>query len=525
MRHPTGDPQNSTVMPRPGSRPKTATRLGCGILAGLLLALLGGCTALDQPAAGVTVSASFVTPRLGQPYAALAQRAQDTLEHQFYDGAGRWHMCVPHTCGTSDGDWGADSLTYALWLRWRLAADASQPPILAALTGTAQTYAKGSDGWSDVPMWDSIADAREYQVTHDPAALAKAVAAYRFVAVDNTKRYAAGACPTINYQIMDGGANKLKTLETDSNYVKAALLLYELTNDPSYLREARNKYAAIRRYFLDPAVALYSVYVFDDGKSCTQLPGRYFSSVNGNMIWNGIRLAAVTGTASYRDDALATARAAQKYLADSSGGYAALQAENDISEPLVEAMYDLATLEHQGFARDWLLAAASASQSAVTPDGAYARNLDGPAPLGPVTAWQTNGGLALQFAAGALDPRGRPANVGYWEAARYVAHDVMLGGSPVSFTFTGRAVAIIGTVGEKCCESGHARVFLDGTETANRSGIWQNKSASGRTLPDSVLFAWRWTSAGTHVVEVQPGVANGKEGTSFFHMTGYYVVS
>jgi hypothetical protein len=68
-------------------------------------------------------------------------------------------------------------------------------------------------------------------------------------------------------------------------------------------------------------------------------------------------------------------------------------------------------------------------------------------------------------------------------------------------------------------------VFLDGTETTNRSGIWQNKSASGRTLPDSVLFAWRWTSAGTHVVEVQPGVANGKEGTSFFHMTGYYVVS
>jgi hypothetical protein len=54
-------------MPRPGSRPKTATRLGCGILAGLLLALLGGCTALDQPAAGVTVSASFVAPRLEQP--------------------------------------------------------------------------------------------------------------------------------------------------------------------------------------------------------------------------------------------------------------------------------------------------------------------------------------------------------------------------------------------------------------------------------------------------------------------------
>jgi hypothetical protein len=460
----------------------------------------------------------------GVTYATLAERALDTLEHRYYDGAGHWHMCVPLRCGTASGDWGADALTYAVWLRWKLAPDASQPPILAGMLATAHRFAPGQSSWSDVPMWDSIASSREYEVTHDPSALDKAVAAFRFVAVDSRPRYAAGACPDIDYQLMDGGGNKLKTLETDANFVKAALLLYELTRDPFYLQQAQDKYAAVRRYFLDPDVALYSVYVFDDGRSCAQVPGRYFGSVNGDMIWSGIRLAAVTGTASYRDDAVATGQAVRRYLADAAGGYAALQAENDVIEPLIEGMYDLATIEHQDFARDWLLACASAAASALTPDGGYARNFAGPAPAAPVTAWQVNGGLAVQFAAAALDPHGGPTGVAYWDRAGYTADDLALVDAPVRFTFTGRAVAIIGTLGERCCESGHARVFLDGRETVDRSGIWQNKSSSGKSLPGSVLFAWRWPAAGPHTVEIQPGVPNAKEGTSFFHMAGYYVV-
>ena len=97
-------------------------------------------------------------------------------------------------------------------------------------------------------------------------------------------------------------------------------------------------------------------------------------------------------------------------------------------------------------------------------------------------------------------------------------------GSAVSFSFTGRAVAIIGTIGEVCCTDGHAQVFVDGTPTFDRTGIWQNKSSSGRSLPDSVLFAWRWPRAGRHTIEIAPAAANAKQGRAFFHMTGYAVV-
>jgi len=63
---------------------------------------------------------------------------------------------------------------------------------------------------------------------------------------------------------------------------------------------------------------------------------------------------------------------------------------------------------------------------------------------------------------------------------------------PASITVTGSAIALIGTLGERCCEPGHARVFVDGRETVDGTGIWQNKSSSGKSLPGSVLFAWRW---------------------------------
>jgi hypothetical protein len=94
----------------------------------------------------------------------------------------------------------------------------------------------------------------------------------------------------------------------------------------------------------------------------------------------------------------------------------------------------------------------------------------------------------------------------------------------VRVTFTGRAVALIGTVGEQCCESGHARVFIDGRPVFDQTGIWQDKSSAGVPLPGSVLFAWRWPRPGRHTIEIAPGYPNGKEGTSFFHMTGYFVV-
>jgi hypothetical protein len=73
-------------------------------------------------------------------------------------------------------------------------------------------------------------------------------------------------------------------------------------------------------------------------------------------------------------------------------------------------------------------------------------------------------------------------------------------------------------------ETGHAEVAVDGVQTVDRTVIWQNKSSSGRSIPDAVLFAWRWPTAGTHTIEIRGGVPNGKEAGSFFHMTGYWVV-
>jgi hypothetical protein len=459
----------------------------------------------------------------GDPgYAAMGRRALQTLEREYYNGAGKWNMCVPLRCSPANRDWGADSLTYVLYLHWTLSHDQGVPPIMNALTGTSPN---SHSGVSDVPLWDSIASAREYQVTGNALALHKAETDFGYVAGNAAKLFRLGACPSIFYQRAGGGTTKDKTLETGSNYVKAALLLYQITHQHSYLVQAEDQYQADRRYFLSAGVPLYTVYVFDSGSSCQQVPAQYFASVNGNMIWAGYYLAQATGNSAYLDESIATASAVADHLGDATGVYAGLQADNDVAEPLIEGMFALATAGHQGFARRWLLDAASASASDIAKrTGAYGRFFDGPPVQAPVTAWQVNGGLALAQAAAALDPGGRPAGPRFWTRARFVPDDLKLASSPVKFSFTGRAVAIIGTIGEVCCEPGQAHVLIDGTETFDQTGIWQNKSPAGIALPHSVLFAWRWPGRGRHTIEVGPTVPNAKQGGSFFHMIGYYLV-
>lgn len=455
-------------------------------------------------------------------FGSSADAAAATLEHRFYHAPGQWNMCVPDDCGTAVRDWGADSLAYALYLRWRVAGDPQAVPIMNALARSAPMYDTCKRGacslWSDVPMWDAIAAARVFEVTGNAVALAKAQLA--FAVVDRSDAFALGACPQIDFQRPEGGTSALKTLETDSNYIKAALLLHRLTGDPAYLVKARTKYAAVRRYFLDPAVPLYSVYVFDDGSACRQLPKRFFASVNGNMIDNGLALTVQTGDPVYRNDAVATARAVARYLSDASGVFTNFQAENDVSEPLVEAMFALAREGNQGFARDWLITAAAAARPA--PTGAYGRFFNGPAPAGLISAWASSGGLALAIAAGALEPDGTPVTPGMWAAKHFVLDPIE--STAATITFNGRAIALIGTIGDICCEAGHARVFIDGNETFDNTGIWQNKSSSGRRLTDSVLFSWRWPQSGVHTIGFAPGVPNAKEGGSFIHLAGYEMV-
>jgi len=456
-------------------------------------------------------------------FAQAADQAVKTLMSVFYAGGGMRKAC-DSGCDKGNSDWGADSLTYALYLRWASTHSATIAATMKALLATAPSYSPPCTGttcssWSDVPEWDSLAASREYEVTRDPQALAKAKAAFRFV--EDAKPFALGACPQIRYQQASGGANHLKTLETDGNAIKAALLLYRSTGSRAYLESAVRHYASVRTLFRDPRVALYSVYVFDDGHRCTQLPHRFFASVNGDMIWSGLELTRDTRDARYLRQAVATAKAVVQYLSDPNGIFADLQAENDIAEPLVEAFYELASRTHASFARRWILRNAAAALSARAPNGAFGRFFDGPPPRTTVTAWQTNGGLALEIAAAALAPRAQVPVRQSWSGAHLVADDVR--SMPALITFTGEAIALLGTLGETCCESGHARVFVDGRETFDRTGIWQNKSSASKSFPNTVLFVWRWPKRGAHTIRFEAGEPNAKEGDSFLHLQGYLV--
>jgi hypothetical protein len=458
-------------------------------------------------------------------FAAAAEEAMATLLHVYYTGDGRWRACNASDCQAGNVDWGNDSLTYALAFRYATTHDMTLREPLHALASTAPTYGApcaGADAcgtWSDVPEWDAIALMDEYDAIGDPSLIGKADAAFGFV--ERSGAYALGACPRIRYQQPGGRDNQLKTLETDANSIKAALLLYRATKTPAYLASARAHYDAVRASFLDPRVALYSVYVFDDGTTCKQVPHRFFASVNGDMIWSAVELARATGRSSYLEQAIATARAVDVNLADGRGVFADLQAENDIVEPLVEAMYALA-VRGQSFARAWIVRNAAAALGARTADGSYGRFVDGPPPSTVVTDWQTNGGLALEIAAAALAPEAVVDVRNPWGTAAHVSRDIAA--PPATLTFRGAGIALLGTLGEQCCEAGHARVLIDGRETFDRTGIWQNKSSSSRSTPNAVLFAWRWETVGVHTLTFEPGVPNGKEGGPFLHLVGYEVL-
>jgi hypothetical protein len=461
----------------------------------------------------------------GSTFGSAGANASTTLIHGFFTGNGSWQLCSDATCGTSDQDWGADSLTYALSFRQRADPDPALVRVLAQLAASAPSYPAPCTGsscgsWSDVPQWDTIALAREYEATRDPAVLAKAETAFEFV--EGSPVFSLGACPTIRYQQPYGGTNDLKTLETDGNAIKAALLLYRDSGAANYLLIARQRYEAARRYFLDPKVPLYTAYVFDNGKTCTQLPHRFFASVNGDMIWNGLELSRDTGAPQYLGQAIATARAVAADLDDSRGIFVDLQAENDVVEPLVEAMFALAADEHLAFARNWIFRNASAALGARAPSGAFGRFFDGPAPTTTVTAWQTNGGLALEIAAAALAPNRTASEPRAWTGSVYVGAAITE--TPAQLTFSGSGIALVGTLGERCCESGHLRVFVDGQQTFDETGIWQDKSSAGISIPGTVLFAWRWPKPGRHTIRFEAGVPNKKEGTSFVDIQGYFAI-
>ena len=452
-----------------------------------------------------------------QTFREFGDDAVAALAARFYAGGGRWRACLDPSCGAGNVDWGSDSLTGVLYERWLATRDAGMLPMFRELEQTEPRYgpcrAPGCTNWSDIPMWDAVAALRTYDVTHDAIALANAEAAYRAVAASDV--YARGACPELDYQRPHAESGGLKTLETGANATLAGAMLAERTHDRAYLNDAKRRYDTVRRWFLDPDMPLYTVYVFDDAHACRALPHRFFASVNGVMIDAGLTLTRTSGEARYAREARATAHAIRA-LDDDRGIFTDLQAENDIVEPLVLAMFELSR-SGDAFAREWIVRNAAAAAHARRADGAYGRFFDGPPPAGIVTAWQANGGLALMIAAAALAPDGRPESGDPWATA--TSERTSLTALPATLRFTGSGIAVIGTLGERCCELGRARVTIDGNETFDRTGIWQNKSSSGRPLPDSVLFAWRWPQSGEHELRFEPDVPNAKEGGPFLHVS------
>jgi hypothetical protein len=433
-------------------------------------------------------------------FAQAGDRATATLLGSYYAGAGYWRTCNQATCPRANSDWGVDSALDALYLRWQATSDPSIRSVVSELLAAAPRYpapceTSSCPAWSDTPAWDAVAFMREYEILGRSAdALARAQAAFRYAA--GSRAFVGGACPAIPYQRPQQPDRLVKTLETDANLIKAALLLYDATHDARYLDQARARYANDRLAFLDPATALYTVHVLDDGVGCEQQPRRFFASVNGDMIWNGIALWRVTGEPHFYAEAVATARAVVVSLSDERGIFVDLGGANDVVEPLVEAMGDLAADEKLDFARDWIVRNAAAALSARAADGTFSRFFDGP-PERTSSIWESNGGLALEIEAAALDPDGVAAVGNGWQDARWLGAAVTQ--LPATITFEGTGIALLGTIGP-AGETAHLRVFVDGVETFDQTGLWQNH---GMPIGSAVRFAWRWPTAGKHTIRLE----------------------
>jgi len=422
----------------------------------------------------------------------------NTLLRVFYAGDGLWRECNETTCRTTNSDWGADSATYTLYLRWLTTHDPSAESTMAQLENTAPRYplpcTSACPDWSDTPAWDAVALMREYETLgRSPEALAKAKSALRYI--QESQAFSRGACPEIPYQQPQPSNSRIKTLETDANVIKASLLVYRATQEQQYLTAAVARYNDDRKYYLDRAASLYTVHVIDDGLHCEQVPRRFFASVNGDMISNGLELWRITGQLRFYDDALATAQAVDRNLSDAQGIFVDLQGENDVVEPLIEAMYDVAANEHAAFARDWILRNAAAALSARGPDGTFSRFFDGP-PQTKTSIWESNGGLALEIAAAALAPDSE-AQISTWDSAHI---DAPVDALPSTIAFDGAGIALSGRIGAMC-QKAHVRVLIDGVETFDQTGLWQNYS-----MPEgnSVFFVWRWPGVGHHVIQLLP---------------------
>ena len=453
-----------------------------------------------------------------------AGKASSTSLQELWFADGAWKLCLAPDCPVAQSGSGAAALTYDAYFAWRPkdSGDSSYGPLMAKIAATIPPFTRPCVNatchtLSTVAMADAVALLRTYDPNEtDRSGLAKVTGALD--ALDRSKAYFRGACPEIPYAEPFGGKSMLKALATDSNYAKAAVSVAHYTLDTSYLDRGERRYLLARKFFFDPKAGLYTAYVLDDGKQCRQVPAQFQAGVNGDMIYVAYVLFVASRGAAYQAQATSVAQAVATKLSDARGILANLEDEHDSAEPLFEAFYVLAKYWNQDFALDFVTRNAAAVEGARTQTGSLGRFFDGPPPEDGVTAWQTSGGFAATLAAQALQPGDvLPSPGPGWTNARFTA----LGPQkmPQVIRFNGSGIALRGTLGDRCCPAG-ARVFVDGVETFDRTGIRQSYSPAGK-IPNSVLFAWQWPTAGKHEIRLE--AKSPSDADRAVHLSGYEV--
>ena len=99
--------QTSSRARRPALRRAATAALG-------LLAVSLAATAL----AGATPTSRLASTPVRTTFAQAGDQALQTLLQVYYGGNGLWNQCNSPNCAQANSDWGADSLTYALYLSW-----------------------------------------------------------------------------------------------------------------------------------------------------------------------------------------------------------------------------------------------------------------------------------------------------------------------------------------------------------------------------------------------------------------------
>lgn len=66
---------------------------------------------------------------------------------------------------------------------------------------------------------------------------------------------------------------------------------------------------------------------------------------------------------------------------------------------------------------------------------------------------------------------------------------------------------------------------VDGGIALEVSAAALQPHGSWRTTDRTVLFDWRWRTAGPHTISFEAGVENAKEGRNFPHIRSYLVLS